>query len=115
MLISPADAEPLYQETQFDKCILSRITDEREQIHELLTTIGIHPELGHVVMVQSGCEITLLSWHMHDLEAPAPISPLVDPEAFDQREKYLRKILEAAKAKAVDLNVLEIREILLPS
>lgn len=88
MRVSLTDSKLLYQETQFKNCVLSRFQHEHEQSQCVLTTIGAHPELGHVVIVQAG--VALISWHIRDLTPAAPIS-LGDP-VFEKHERHGQEI-----------------------
>jgi hypothetical protein len=61
VIISFEDAHDLYSEMTFAKCILAKCCSDAGQEYEVLTTIGEHPDLGHLVIVNNGLGVELIS------------------------------------------------------
>ena len=117
MNISFDDAQDLYSEITFAKCVLAKCYSDAGEEYEVLTTIGEHPDLGHVVMVNNALGVELISEGtptFDDYRAP--------PLAFDENtalgqlklarfrahERRGEEVIQFALKKASSVGVLEI-------
>jgi hypothetical protein len=117
MNISFDDAQDLYSEMTFAKSVLAKCCSDAGEDYEVLTTIGEHPDLGHVVIVNNGLGVELISEGTPAFEDYRAPSLAFDANAalgelklarIRAHERHGEEVIQFAAMKASALGVLEI-------